>query len=601
MNKNKYIGMMMLAATMLTAASCSDFDDYNKAVSDATASGNQTLWENIQQNTQLSDFKSLVEQAGFSNELNTTHYYTVWAPLNGTFDANSYQSMSKDQLLRLFVKNHIANYSHNATGNLNKRIMMLNEKQYNFTGNSNYQFDGVDVQQANLPSSNGVLHILNGEAKFYPHLYEYVTEPTLSASMGIDSLRKYFLRYQQTYLDADRSVVGPIVDGMQTYVDSVMITTNSLWNSLNIKMLNEDSSYTFLMPTNEAWVKSYDRIKSYYNYSPVVKSEAFVTKNNTVDIDTSNPNLLANWNEAKAAYWQDSIAMFYLTNNLAYSNNDAYNTRFVGKQSVYPGDTIRTTTRNKLSNGTDILSRAISQTKMSNGNAIIVDSLAMLPWETYAPKRTFSAARSDLRARVLQNPAVVRVEDPNPAVVQLEEGETSFSYLWINPSSVYDSPELDLYLPNVLSTTYDIYCVFVPQSASLKTADATTLPNRVSFRLNYMDAAGNLQEKVFIDETPSNGADFMAKFPRVRDNATNHNMIWGYSNDPSKVDTLYIGEFTFPACYYGLGDGYCPNIKVITSVASNTYTRNAFTSDLRIAGFILKPKELVEFEEKNKK
>lgn len=589
----------MLVATMLAIASCSEFDDYNKAVSDTTVSGNQTLWENIKQNAQLSEFKSLVERAGFSEELNTTHYYTVWAPLNNTFDISSYEAMDNDQLLRLFVKNHIANYSHNATGNMKERVMMLNEKQYNFVGSSNYQFDGVDVMDVNIPNSNGVLHTLKGEAKFYPHLYEFITEPTMSKDKNIDLLRDYFMRYQQTYLDEEKSVIGPIVNGMQTYVDSVMVTTNSLWDALNIEMLSEDSSYTFLMPTNEAWEKTHERIKSYYSYSPVVKAEAFVLKGNTVDIDP-NPNILSNWDATKAAYWQDSISLQHLTNNLAYSNNDAYNTRLAGKPSVYPGDTLRTTTRNKLSNGTEILAQAKEEIQMSNGKALIVDNLAMLPWETYAPKRTFSATRSDLRARVVQNPSVVRVEDPNPEVVQLEDGATSFSYLWISPESVYDSPELDMYLPNVLSTTYDIYCIFVPQSASLKNADVKTLPNRVSFKLNYCDANGNLQEKVFLDERPENGAQFMKDFPRVRDNATNHNMIWGFTNNTSKVDTLYIGEFTFPACYYGLEEGFCPNIKVITSVASNTYTRRAFTSDMRIAGFILKPKELVEFEEQNK-
>ena len=599
MKKNKYIRITMLVATMLAIASCSEFDDYNKAVSDTTVSGNQTLWENIKQNAQLSEFKSLVERAGFSEELNTTHYYTVWAPLNNTFDISSYEAMDNDQLLRLFVKNHIANYSHNATGNMKERVMMLNEKQYNFVGSSNYQFDGVDLMDVNIPNSNGVLHTLKGEAKFYPHLYEFITEPTMSKDKNIDLLRDYFMRYQQTYLDEEKSVIGPIVNGMQTYVDSVMVTTNSLWDALNIKMLSEDSSYTFLMPTNEAWEKTHERIKSYYSYSPVVKAEAFVLKGNTVDID-QNPNILSNWDATKAAYWQDSISLQHLTNNLAYSNNDAYNTRLAGKPSVYPGDTLRTTTRNKLSNGTEILAQAKEEIQMSNGKALIVDNLAMLPWETYAPKRTFSATRSDLRARVVQNPSVVRVEDPNPEVVQLEDGATSFSYLWISPESVYDSPELDMYLPNVLSTTYDIYCIFVPQSASLKNADVKTLPNRVSFKLNYCDANGNLQEKVFLDERPENGAQFMKDFPRVRDNATNHNMIWGFTNNTSKVDTLYIGEFTFPACYYGLEEGFCPNIKVITSVASNTYTRRAFTSDMRIAGFILKPKELVEFEEQNK-
>jgi hypothetical protein len=44
---------MMLAAGMLTAASCSDFKDYNEAPKDALPAGNQTLWQNIQQNSEL--------------------------------------------------------------------------------------------------------------------------------------------------------------------------------------------------------------------------------------------------------------------------------------------------------------------------------------------------------------------------------------------------------------------------------------------------------------------------------------------------------------------------------------------------------------------
>ena len=49
----------------VAAVSCTEFDDYNKEVADATASANQTLWENIQQNPQLSDFASLVKKADF--------------------------------------------------------------------------------------------------------------------------------------------------------------------------------------------------------------------------------------------------------------------------------------------------------------------------------------------------------------------------------------------------------------------------------------------------------------------------------------------------------------------------------------------------------
>ena len=78
MKKNKYIGVMVLAAGMLATASCSDFDDYNKVVADEEVqSANLTLWENIEQNQQLTDFASLVRRVGFDKELNQTRYYTV--------------------------------------------------------------------------------------------------------------------------------------------------------------------------------------------------------------------------------------------------------------------------------------------------------------------------------------------------------------------------------------------------------------------------------------------------------------------------------------------------------------------------------------------
>ena len=63
----------MMAAGMLTATSCSDFDDYNETQMNAEATGNLSLWENIKQNPNLSDFKELVEKAGFDDELQGSH------------------------------------------------------------------------------------------------------------------------------------------------------------------------------------------------------------------------------------------------------------------------------------------------------------------------------------------------------------------------------------------------------------------------------------------------------------------------------------------------------------------------------------------------
>ena len=221
------IGVVLTAAGLL-AASCTDYSDYNEVKGDPAVSGNLTLWENIRQNAQLSDFASLVQKAGFDDELSQSHYYTVWAPLNGTFDASACMQLDDASLLRQFVLNHIADFGHHATGQVNERVRMLNGKSYSFVGSGTYTFDERVVSQPNQPSSNGVMHVMDGAAVYLPNLYDFVTDSMVSAGKGIDSLRSYFKRYEQTYLDENASVVGPIVNGVQTYIDSVMVTYNTL-------------------------------------------------------------------------------------------------------------------------------------------------------------------------------------------------------------------------------------------------------------------------------------------------------------------------------------------------------------------------------------
>lgn len=608
MKKIKYIGILMLAATMLIATSCSEFNDYNKEIADATPSGNQTLWQNIQQNQQLTNFASILKKAGYDEKLNTTHYYTIWAPLDGTYDANAIQQLSSRSLLSQFVENHIANYGYNASGEVDQHVLMLNDKSYHFAGSqNNYTFDGVKIEQPNLGSNNGVMHIMNGMAAYHPSLYEYVMNEELSGNDRVDSLRKYLKKYEITYLDEEHSVIGPIVNGMQTYVDSVMITENMQWALLRTQMENEDSSYTFLMPTNEAWETQYAKVKGSFTYAPKTIAQQFTgsTISNTTPLTID------------AAYWQDSLTNRALTRFLGYSNNDVYNRWLTGTPSAIGSDTLRTTLFSKLSNPQDILDKTVKTVKFSNGTGRIVNGYGMYSWETYAPERVINATKADNRALIANgNGNRVDVINVNQEKVELEDGASTFSYYHVEPTggNEYIKPEMTFYLRDVLSgdkeqgvgTTYDIYCVFVPENVDLLKKDAVTTPNRVIFTLNYCDASGALKSQLFLNNDEAQIEDFKARFPSVKDNASqtnaNHQTIRAFSNDTSKVDTLYIGEFTFPVCYYGLGDEYCPNIKISTPYSVFTAAlREAYTRDLRIASIILRPKELVEFEEQNKK
>ncbi len=593
----------MLAATMMTAASCSDFSDYNKEVADAAPAASQTLWQNIQQDGQLSDFASLLQKVGYDSILNASQYYTVWAPLNGTYDASVFQSLDKDALLRQFVNNHIANYSHRASGIFNERILMRNEKSYDFTGNGTFTFDGVTLNAANLPSNNGIMHTLNGVANFYPNLYEFITDSQLNKSYGIDSVSNFFRRYETSYLDTEHSVTGPIVDGLQTYVDSVIITENTLWNSLNFKMSSEDSTYTMLVPTNKAWNSTYNKIKNSFNYISTTKAQAFIPdarKGAEGATIATNPQSVT----IDASMLADSLATRYITRYLSFSNNNGYNRWLVGEPTYLGRDTLYTTTRQKLSSPQNLLAQTVAEVKMSNGVARVVDSIAVAPWETYNPELFYSAVSSYNLARVAtgtMSSVQITGNNVDPAKVNLQDSYSSdYRYLWVEPSGNYSKPEVNIYLNDVLSTTYEIYCIFVPENVDKTKSAVETKPNRVIFTLNYCDRSGNLKEEVFLDENQDAEA-FRTKY-KLTNTATNKNTIYAFTNDTSKVDTLFVGEFTFPVCYEGLGDGYCPNIKITSPFSAVTgNVRNDFTRDLRIAGILLKPKELVEFEDKNKK
>ena len=80
--------------------SCSDYDDYNTVPGvfggDQTGANN-TLWENISNDQQLTRFADLARKCSFSEVLNSPRFYTVWAPVNDAIsDAEYNRLMASD-------------------------------------------------------------------------------------------------------------------------------------------------------------------------------------------------------------------------------------------------------------------------------------------------------------------------------------------------------------------------------------------------------------------------------------------------------------------------------------------------------------------------
>lgn len=598
---------MAIACGMLAATSCTDYIDYNTVPEAIDPAADKTLWENISANDNLSDFASVLQRVGYDKVLNTPGAYTVWAPINGSFDMDSLSQVSDAKVEKEFLRNVIASYTHRENDLNDTIVYMLNGKLLKFSNKNTpaLSFDGqsilpnsINPAVFNYPSVNGLLYNVAVPAAFRYNGYEYISE----AADIANSMATYVKKYETIILDEASSIKGDIIDGVQHYDDSVVIVTNTLIeDNLRSQINNEDSTYTVLIPTDEAWEKAYKRISSYYKYIPKIayqdlQSPAIGTNKGTtgtimkadlgkVETTLSSAPAGSEFSTAES-YWTDSITKRWITNNLIFSEtNRKYNSKLITGMSFAENDTLYSTTRNYLTNPTLLDEATIERIKLSNGHARIINRLPFTPEDTYAPIiRTSNVGRIVTATGSGYTYERIHKVNLDPKVCVLEEGYPYLTYVKADiPSASNFAAELDFYLNNVLSTTYDIYAVIVPARVEDPTTpDSVCKPYTLYFDINYTDASNTQITGRFDGDTIQVGT---AKVKKVEP----------FLVGDLKVDTVKLGRITFPICYAGTEAK--PNIKVMHSVNSflSSYKKK-YEQVLRVANIILEPVAMEEDE-----
>ena len=630
MKQMKNIGITMMAALALAATSCSDFDDYNEVGTSTLPTADATLWENISQQENLSDFKALLVKTGYDKLLNAPSYYTVWAPLNGSYDAAKWMNADSATARKQFVENHLCQYSYGASGEINNRVLTANEKKYTFTSQGGLTFAGIEVEKANIPGSNGMLHLLKSPVPFYTNFYEY-----LQQNKETDSLSKYIAKYETRILDEANSVKGPMKNGVQTYLDSVMIIENAMLGryGLNAKLDNEDSTYTMLLPTNEAWDKSYAHIKSYFNFN--VKQIVGEDLGNSAS--TTNPSGIIKTTTAIAdhVYLTDSLTRQYLIKHLVYSNNSTYN-KCLEKTSFAATDSLLSTYGGLFSHPGDILAHKVAEVNMSNGQGWVVDSIALRAEEWYNPVWASRAVARDQGAKSSR----VSATSINPKYGSYPNG-IDFAMIKSNNEKGVNS-WMEFNLPPLLSTKYRFYVVVVPADADMNCDSyapedvdsvevdgvkvSTAKPAYFYATLSYCNAKGEIAYHYFTsgagntsvsadDATALAGKEIAFKATGAENITTAQKTTFGFISDSTKIDTICLGDFTFPVSYVNMinvpqrenqvtyvnASNYAvPNLKLrIPYMPTNAAAMKKYTPNWRIANILMVPVELIEQRNEN--
>lgn len=554
-------GCSLLAALALGA--CSDWDDHYEAEASLLPSQKASLWESIKSNGELSQFAELLERVGYDKKLNETQAYTIWAPKNSAtgFDFTTLSALSDSVLLNEFVKNHISRANTLATGQqTDLRVFMLNKKVMHLNGNNTYKIQNAELSTPNIATSNGTLHVLNGILPFIPNIYESLD----TTNHQIDSIATYFRKYHKYEIDKSQSIAGPAKNGELTYIDTVYYEGNSLYSLYNAYINREDSSYTMILPTNKAWKEAKDSISKFFNYIP--KFSVIETVQSTTGIkDTTYSVTLRDPEQLK-----DSMVNRMLVQNLFYNNNIYDNKKLKTLQTgeLPQCDSLFSTHKKNSEYDVKIykedaqeLFKGATRIDKSNGAVWLTDQLNMKPWTTWNPEIRIEAESGNAILKSLyctfERPTIA-VGTQNPDV----KGHVSNnSYLVANPE--YDGAHPDIYfnLPNIRSTEYCIYIVTVP--ANITRVGADTIRHRLQVDINYAQASGSRKNQSLGNE---------------------------FYNDSRIVDTVYVGNFTFPVAYYGTGD-YKPYLRIRSRVSSN----EAWDEKLRIDCIILRPKALDDY------
>ena len=579
---NKVIGLALVALTFMACSDTWDehYDQKGEGTNDAT------LWQAISQNGNLSNFAKVVQACGYDKALNSSQVFTVFAPTNDQFSAQEADELiagynaekgkvieDDNTVIKEFIQNHIAMYTHSVAPTSNDSLVLMNGKKTLLTANS---FGNNQILTNNQHYNNGVLFTIQGKAKYFPTVFEY-----LRKDADLDSIASFFYNthfYRKEFVP-ERSVAGGLENGKTVYLDSVFVQQNDLWDYLWAYTNEEDSTYWMVVPTNQVWKQLIEEYEPYFNYDnnvPFRDSMAYTlprlsivsgaTFSRTLNPDTHLTDSALSTSAAERYTYRES---YWGHNNLHYyqfGSKPATNTQ----KPFLPTGIFSDTEDVVCSNG---LVKKTNDWKINKLNTfhqwIIVEAEDNSSIKEVSKQE--NSTTHDLEPTI--KGFVRRVMSDN----RFNGKVWSNAYVEFQQQKTTVNHTVTFNIRNVLSNIpYDIYLVTAPALANDSNAtDAERIPCKMECAIYYHDQNGETQKT---------------------------SLKSSFSNSPDIVDYILLSDpeagFTFPTATYGLTEAE-PQItlELKTKVSSSELRTKKFDRTMRIDCIMLVPHGISNVDE----
>lgn len=567
-----YSKVVGLALAALTFTACADkWDDHYDSKGEGF--NEASLWQAINENSSLSNFASVVKACGYDKALGSSQVFTVFAPTNDQFSAQEAQELitayqaekgkvveDDNTVIKEFIQNHIAMYNHSIAPTSNDSLVLMNGKKTTLSATA---FGDNTILSTNQHYANGILFTIQGKAKYFPTVFEY-----LRKDADLDSIASFFYntRFFRKEFIPERSVAGGLENGKTVYLDSVFVQQDDLWDMLWAYTNEEDSTYWMVVPTNTVWKELIEEYESYFNYDDQVRfrdSMAYTmprlaivngtTFSRTVNPDTHLQDSAVSTSAAEAyiyreSYWGDKNLHYYQFGGKSDENT----------QKPYGPTGIFSDTEDVVcSNG---IAKKSNNWKINKLNTfyqwIIVE----------AEDRTAIKEVSKMEVNNEMKPTVKTIE--REVMNDNKFHNKVWNNMFIEFEQVFTTVQhkVTFNIENVLSNIgYDIYLVTAPALANDSNAtEAQLLPTKVNCYINYHNQQGEKERQQ------------LAK---------------SKENNPQIVDYILLAEdFKFPTASFGLRESEPQvTLEVETAVSSKEQSRKQFTRTLRIDCIMLVP------------
>lgn len=584
------------AAVLLGFTACTD-DHFD--IQPSTVSGSNTIWQNVEANADLDSvamilrrckvMKSQTDKSAkqtYAELLATSQQLTAWLPKNGTFNAKQYLDeldsaavlRAKDEMAgtraeydvaNRFARNHIARFNYESNMG-EQRIALMNSKIVNYNAGEG-TFNGVklDAANANILSSNGMLHVLDGESQFAYNIFERLQVDSRFAKIYGD-----IDKYNVYTFSASSSTQGSMNhNGSMEYVDSVWSRTNSLMTGAWLTYLtDEDSLYVSVIPTDAAYEAARQKIHGLFKYAKNYNYAWDASKRDWTNKGTNalkfNTDSLTTYNVTSRILSASSFSVGYNSEGpVTTSNPQAFLNHVLTADSL--NSSARLVIYNKDKGNVNPIfdgQTADDAIKASNGYIFAVDNYNYDPSYSFIQKMNINGHNtSQVTGSTSEQAQYVTLNNENQnAEVNVDAlGVDNFYYYF--PVSGNSQLNIDFKLNNVLSTKYKISIVLLPNRVNINNIrteeDGTIIEEKPVFDVQIRDDKGSVIGKA----------------------------VKNVSVDQDKVEKKVLWEaFEFPYAYFGLPSGYesFPVLRVSMSYAQQ---RKGKCKALSIAKVILEP------------